>query len=493
MSACGGDDSSSSGSGGSSGSDAPTLRIGMGTDAESLDPPNFLVSADLVRIDLLFDRLVRLSPDGEIEPGLATEWEQVDELTWTFKLREGVKFHDGTDFNAEAAKTVLERSKTQDQGEAFLGRIQTLEATDEYTLTLTLDRPFASILNNLAVPVAGIYSPASVEEFGDKIAQNPVGTGPYKFVEWQMNSKLVLEKNADYWGDEPTLGRVEFIPIPESSTRLSALRSGEVDVIENPNPDEFESLEAEGIEAIAEPKARPIFLGINTQVVTDPEIRTAIAMAVDKEAIVEAILEGLGTPATESLVTPSFRGDLGPVGIDHDPDGAKDLLAGKSADDLTLRVVLPAERYLRDTAVVEVIQSQLAEVGITLEMDIRDTGAWYQALLDRDTELYWLGWGLNSYDPGDLFTRLFTSGAVNNMSQLADPDVDALIKQLETAAIGSDERFELYGQLETAIVEEDVAVVPIYHSVNLYAARSGVTGFHTTPGELLDLSQVKVG
>ncbi len=492
LSACGGDDSSSSG-GSSGGGDEITLKIGMGTDAESLDPPNFLISADLSRIDLIFDRLVKLSPDGEIQPGLATSWEQVDDVTWTFTLREGVTFHDGTEFNAEAAKAVLERSQTQDQGEAFLGVIDTIEAPDATTLTLKLSRPYASILNNLAVPVAAMYSPASIEKYGDTVGQNPVGTGPFKFVEWQMNAKLVLEANDDYWGDAPTVDRVELIPIPETSTRLSALRSGEVDVIENPNPDEVDSLEAEGITAVIEPKARPIFLGINTKVVTDPQVRKAIAMAIDKEAIVEAVLEGLGTPATDSLVTPAFRGDLDPVGIDHDVAGAKALLAGKSPADLTFRVVVPTERYLRDTAAVEVIQSQLAEVGITLNMDIRDSGAWYQALLDRDTELYWLGWGLNSYDPGDLFTRLFKSGAVNNMSQLESPTVDGLIAQLEGAPIGSDQRFDLYGQLETAIVEDEVAVVPIYHSVNLFAARKGVTGFHTTPGELLDLSKVKVG
>jgi peptide/nickel transport system substrate-binding protein len=471
-----------------------TLRIGMGSEAESLDPPNFLISADFTRMDLIFDRLVRVENDGTIVPSLATEWTQVDDVTWEFSLRDDVTFHDGTPFNAEAVRFVLDRSRTQEQGEAFLGVIAEVEVVDEFTVRLQLQRPFAAILNNLATPVSGIYSPASIEEFGDQVSQHPVGTGPYRFVEWQVDTRLVLEANADYWGDAPTLDRVEFIPIPEAATRMSALQAGEIDVIENPPPEEVANIEASGdLELINEPKARPVFLGFNLEAVSDVRVRRAIAHAIDRELIVEAVLEGIGTPATEGIIPPFLREGQTPVAVGYDPDAAGELLAEAEVDGLTLRVVVPTERYLRDTAVVEVIQAQLSEIGITLELDIRDTGAWYQALLDRDTELYWLGWGLNALDPGDLFTRVFASGAVNNMSQLNSPEVDALIAELETAPMGSEERAALLTELERLIVEEEVVVVPIYHAANLFAATSMVANFHTTPAELLDLSAVTIG
>lgn len=471
-----------------------TLRIGMGSEAETLDPPNFLLSADFTRMDLMFDRLVVIENDGTFSPGLATEWTQLDDVTWEFALRDGVVFHDGTPFDAEATKFVLDRSRTQEQGEAFLGVIDEVEVVDDLTIRVHLARPFAAILNNLATPVSGIYSPASVEEYGDDVSRHPVGTGPYRFVEWEVDTRLVLEANPDYWGEGPTLERVEFIPIPEAGTRMSALRAGEIDVIENPPPEEAMNIDQDGdLQLINEPKARPVFLGFNVEAVPDVLVRQAIAHAIDKELIVEAVLEGMGTAAVDGIIPPFLKEGGEPVGLAYDPDLARELLAEAGVEDgLTLRVVVPTERYLRDTAVVEVIQAQLADVGITLELDIRDTGAWYQALLDRDTELYWLGWGLNALDPGDIFTRVFTSGAVNNMSQLDSPAADELIGQLESAAMGSDERATLLGDLEVLILQDEVAVVPIYHAANIYAAQSNVQDFHTTPAELLDLSAVTI-
>lgn len=470
-----------------------TIRIGMATEAQSLDPPNFVINADTVRMDFIFDRLVNTAEDGSIVPGLATEWTQVDDVTWEFTLREGVTFHDGTPFDASAVEFVLERSKEQDQGGAYLSALEDVEVVDDYLVRLNMNRPFAAILNNLSVPVSGMYSPAAVEEYGDRLGQNPVGTGPYRFVSWDVDEQLVLAKNEDYWGDAPALDEVIFIPIPEASTRLSALRTGEIDVIENPPPDDLASFESFGVEAIIQPKARPIFLGFNVEAVPDVEVRRAIAMAIDREIIVEAILEGIGAPADSSLVTPAFRPGEPPLTIEYDPEAAAAMLEEAGyGDGIDLRVVLPVERYLRDTAVLEVIQAQLAEIGVRLELDIRETGAWYQALLDRDTELYWLGWGLTTYDPGDLFARVFASGQVNNMSQLESAAVDELVGQLESTPVGTDERRALITELERLIVETEVAVTPIYHAANFFAVRDGVEGFRTTVGELIDLSETTV-
>lgn len=475
--------------------DAPeqVLRIGMGSDAQSLDPPNFVLAGDFTRMALMYDTLVKFDRDGNLVPWLAESWDQIDDTTWEFKLREDVNFHDGTHLDAEAVKFVLDRSRVQDQGAGFLGMITEVEVVDDYTVRLLLDRPFAAILNNLTVAVSGIYSPAAIEEYGDDFTNNPVGSGPFKFVRWDPDEVIEVERNPDYWGPQPNLDRVLFIPIPETGTRMSALQSGQVDAIENPPPDQIELLRSDpDLEPIIEPKARPVFLGFNLEEVTDERVRRAVAHAIDKELIVEAVLEGMGNAATEGWVAPEFHENDPPINIDYDPDAARDLLAEAGAEGISLRMVLPQERYLRDAAVGEVIQSQLAEVGINLELDIRETGAWYQALLDRDTELYWLGWGMSSGDPNDMFTRVAESGAVNNMSQIADPQVDEWILELQALPVGDPRRDDLVWEVQNKIVVEDVALVPIYHMVNFFAVRSNVENFRTTTSELIDVTETVI-
>ena len=476
---------------------APTvpqvLRIGMSSDAQSLDPPNFVLSGDFTRNALIYDRLLTIDNNGVFQPGLATAWRQTDDVTYEFDLRQGVIFHDGTPFDADVVKFVIERSRAQDQGAAFLEIVDTVEVIDSSTVRMVLSGAFSPFLNNLAVVVSSIYSPTSVQGTGDDATFVPIGTGPYKFLSWDPDAKLVLERNEDYWGSPPTLDTVEFIPIPEAGTRVAALQSGQVDVIENPPPDQVQALrDSDDAYPIIEPKARPVFLGFNLDAVTDVRVRRAIAHAIDKTLLVEAILEGIGEPATVGLIPPNVYATDPPIDVAYDPVEAQRLVTEAGADGIEIRIVLPQARYLRDQAMVEAIQSQLAGIGINLVLDVRETGAWYGALLDRDTEAYWLGWGMSGGDPTDIFTRVFTTGAVNNMSQLADADVDAWAAEAVTVAFDSARRSQLIWDLQNKIVSEDVVVIPIFYMANLYAARSNVKGFRTTTSELIDLSMTTI-
>ena len=469
------------------------LRIGMGSDAQSLDPPNFVLSGDFTRDALIYDRLLTIDNDGVFQPALATEWSQPNDVTYEFKLRQGVKFHDGTEFNAAVVKFVIERGKDQEQGSAFLGIVETVEVVDDFTVRMVLSEPFSPFLNNLAVVVSSIYSPTSVQGSGDDANFSPIGSGPYRFVSWDPDARLVLEKNPDYWGSAPTLDRVEFIPIPEAGTRVAALKSGEVDVIENPPPDQVQAMrDADDLYPVIEPKARPVFFGFNLTVVTDVRVRRAIAHAIDKAVLVEAILEGIGEPATQGLIPPNVFQNDPPIDIAYDPVEGKRLVDEAGAAGTEIRIVLPQARYLRDQAMAEAIQSQLAAIGINLVLDVRETGAWYGALLERDTEAYWLGWGMSGGDPTDIFTRVFTGGAVNNMSLLADAELDAWAAEVVTLPFDSARRSKLIWDLQNKLVVEDVVVIPIFYMANLFAARSYVKEFHTTTSELIDLSRTTI-
>lgn len=472
---------------------ASTLRIGMASEAQNLDPPNFLLAGDLTRMDHLYEGLVSLNDDGSIAPALATSWEQLSDLEWEFVLRDGVVFHDGTEFDAASVEVSLERARTQSQGQGFLAVIEDVEVVNDLTVKLILERPFASILNNLTVPAAAIISPAAIETNEEELSQNPVGTGPYQFASWTPDTSMVFERFDDYWGEPAALAEVEFLPIPEASTRLSALQAGDVDVIENPPPNELSTIEeSDGIYAIIEPRARPIFLGFNLETVPNVDLRRAVAYAIDQEAIVDSVLEGVGRAATTSLITPEFIEGFDPVGYEFDPEQARALVENLEPAELEIALTVPTERYLRDTQIAEVIVSQLADVGITASTTVQEPGIWYQSLLDHETEMYWLGWGLSTGDAADIFERVFRSGVVNNMSQFSDVRSDQLIDELASIPVGSSERDEVLEELQRIVVEEEILVVPIYHSANFYAARDGVQGFATTIAEMIDLSDVVV-
>lgn len=469
-----------------------TLRVGMASDAQSLDPPNFSLTADFIRLDLMYERLVKLDPDGKPIPGLATSWEQNSDTEWTFTIRDGVKFVDGTDLNAEVVKINLERAIKAPQGKGYLGVIKSVELVGDKQVKLILSKPFSSLLNNLSVPVAGIVSAKAIKENEKNLSANPVGSGPFVFKSWNPDERMVLERNEGYWGTKPKLKTVEIVPIPEASTRLAALQSGDVDVIEYPPPSELSLIkESKEINELIEPKAQPVFLGFELKQVPDVKVRRAIAMAIDKEAIVKDVLEGVGSPATTGLIPPTMVTPADdPINIDYDLEGAKKLMAEAGAGDVTLDLVLPGSYYLKDKEVAEVIKSQLKEIGVTANLKIQESGTWFTSLLEHKTQMYWLGWGVAAGDPADMLTRVFRSGAVNNMSGYSGADKE--IDKLALLPIKTPERESLMNDIQRKFIEEDVVVVPMYYSTNFYATRAEVEGFHTTKSSLWDLSGVTV-
>ncbi|HWU40704.1 MAG TPA: ABC transporter substrate-binding protein, partial [Candidatus Acidoferrum sp.] len=346
---------------------------------------------------------VRFDVKLNLVPDLATRWTQsADGLTWTFFLRKGVRFHDGTPCNAEAVKYTFDR---------FLGAekplraslhepiIKRVEVVDAYTVRFTLKVPFSFFLNNLAHSASAIVSPAAHRRWGKDLTLHPVGTGPFKFVEWARGDHLTLGRNEDYYEGRPHLERIVVKTVQEDSARVLGLEAGDYDLIVRIPPEEVPRLMREGrIRIYAEQSNRTLRIGINTskKPFDDMRVRQALNYAVDKEAIVRNIYQGL------AMVIPTMVGPLNagyaPVkGYPYDPAKAKQLLteAGYGSGFKTT-LWTPKGRFLKDFELAQAVQQQLGAIGIDVKLEPLEWGA-YLSLLRKPREeskheLFLQGW-----------------------------------------------------------------------------------------------------
>ncbi|MFP4644778.1 MAG: ABC transporter substrate-binding protein, partial [Spirochaetales bacterium] len=390
--------------------DRDTLTIAIGSEPEALDPVQMTSAPASTVGEHAIERLIYMEEDGELTPMLATDWESNDDGTvWTFDIREGVEFHDGEPLNAEAIKTNLDRFIDPDVGAAYaflLGDVESIEATGEYELTITLESSFAPILSHLSHSFIGIVSPAILEDLEpDETTDEAVGTGPYELVEWNRGDSITMVRNEDYWGDVPEIENLEFNFIPEDSARMVALETGEADAVMRVPPQDAERLDDDpNINVVEETSVRTIYIGFNSQQepFDDPLVRRALNYAVDKEAIVDSILEGNAFVADAPIVDSVFGHEsVGPY--EHDPDRARELLEEAGYEDgLSATLYHPSGRYLLDDTIAEAVQSMLAEVDVDITLETQE----WSSLLDflaqpedeAEYEMFMLGWGTVTLD-----------------------------------------------------------------------------------------------
>jgi peptide/nickel transport system substrate-binding protein len=470
-----------------------TLRIGVEVDPVSLDPHHYKAGGvDLAVIHLLTDGLVTFDRDMNIIPQLATSWEWEDNTTLRFELREGVTFHDGTPWDAEAAKYNFERIMEAPEVASYFGRLESVDVVDDYTIVLKLSEPYAPFLRNLASPVGGMVSPEAAEALGEDLSRQVVGTGAFKLEEWLPREQLVLVRNPDYWGTAPKLEKVIFRPLPEESTRMLAFQAGELDVIKSPSPSQVPVLEqAEDSRVVRTTQLRNLWLGIENgdPVLDDVRVRQAIAHAIDRDALVDFVAEGLVAKAN-SLIPPTMM-DLPEPAYPYDPERAKELLAEAGYEDgLTLKLWAPEGRYFKGKEIAEAIQQQLKDVGIETDLQIWEWGAYNNAILEHNQQLWIQGWGFVTGDPEAMRALFSTDGPFNSFN-LADDRIDALF-DAGVATVGEAEREAVYAEMQTRLIEELATVVPIYFLVGFYGVRDNVHDFYLHPLELIDLSETWV-
>ncbi len=381
------------------------LTIGIGTDADTLNPQEQTTTLIQNMCDLIYDVPFYQDPEGKLHPRLATKTEtSADGLTVTVKLREGVKFSDGTPFNADAVKLTWDRildPKMRVPLRFAVAMVQECVKVDDYTVQLKLKFPFAPLVPALSMTLVSPIAPSAIEKYGEDVRQHPLGAGPYVLSEWVKGDRIVMTRNPDYWGEKPTVEKIVWKIVPEAATREAMLRTGQIDVCYKPMPSSVAALKADQKVTVEMPlDTRTIFMGLNYQkgVTTDKLVRQAFNYAVDKKAIVKKILFDTAEPM-DGPVSPKVFGYAKMANqYDYDPEKAKELLKKANFDfNQVVQMRTPNGRYLFDKQVSEAIQAYLQAIGVKTELRTYDWPTYVAGLLkpiaESELEVFLLGWG----------------------------------------------------------------------------------------------------
>lgn len=483
-----------------------TLVFGRGADSKSLDPINVTDGESLKATQQIYDTLVTYKPGTtEVIPELATSWEtSEDAFTWTFYLRKGVKFHDGTPFNADAVVFNFERWMYEDNpyhhGDfaywqymfgGFPGVVKSVKAIDEYTVQFELNQPQAPFLNNLAMPNFAIASPAAIKKYGEDYGNHPVGTGPFILQSWKRDDTMVLVRNENYWGEGPYLDKVIFRVIPDNSARLMELQAGTVDIIDGVNPIDVESIKADpNLQLILRPSMNVGYLAMNfdKKPFDDVRIRRAINHAINKEAIVEAFYGDLGIPAKNPM-PPSIWGYNDAIeDYEYNPEKAKQLLAeaGYPNGFKTELWAMPNPRpyFVQPRPIAEAMQADLAAIGIKAKIVTYDWATYLDKTENGEHPMAMLGWTGDNGDPDNFLYVLLdkdqaTKGSAGNISFYRSDELHEVLIEAQMSP-DHEKRVELYKRAQE-IIHEDAPWVCVVHSTPPLAAKKNVKNFIPNP------------
>ncbi|MDK2981148.1 MAG: peptide/nickel transport system substrate-binding protein [Chloroflexota bacterium] len=472
-------------------SDGAAANVGQvivvqSADPSTLDPQKAGGSAGGNIAFNIFEGLTKQSEDmTEVLPALATEWYAVDDTTWEFKLREGVKFQNGEDFNAEAVKYTVDRMLDPDEANdsSSFKTIQEAVVVDDFTVQLITTQPDplipAKVFGLLILPPQ-YTAEAGSEEFG----QHPVGTGPFKLAEFTPNQRIVLEANDDYWGGRPSIDTLIFRPVAEASTRLAELLTGEADIVLDISPEDIPTVEEDAdvrIEAVDSKRVPYIGMDLlddGPEFLKDVRVRQALNYAVDVDAIIDTILSGYAT----RLAT-IYRTDF--VGFDdtlepyaYDPDKAKELLtdAGYGEGDITLKITANGEIITKGDEIGEAIAGMLQEVGINAEVDLQS----YQGIRDMyiggqeahlgDALFVW-NWGSREPDANSPLSGTLQSGGIT--SYYRDETLDAMIADA-ASTVDTDERIAKHKAIQ-AYIYEQAPFIFLYDAMDIYGVNNKIS------------------
>ena len=489
---------------------AQTLVYGVSGYPSSLDSVDSQDGNSLVVSSQITERLVDFEPGGtDLVPGLATEWSANEDATvWNFVLREGVNFHDGTPFNAEAVKFNVDRWNDpnhefsgRDQGKTFvpwgwvfggpLGEGNLIAETtvvNDYEVQFTLTQPAPFLPALWAAVYFQFSSPAAIEANGVAYGTpgvGAVGTGPFKFVEWIEGERLVLERNDDYWKGPAQVEEVVFRGITEPTARVAELQAGTIDIGVLLSADDLQTVENDpNLKAeIPETELNVGYIGINQdhEALDNVLVRQAIAHAIDREAIVEAFYGGLGKVATSFIPSTMFgQGSGWPY--DYDPERARELLAEAGyADGFSTEFwYMPVSRpyYPAPQPIAETIATYLADVGIEVELMTED---WTTYLADYQVgkfPMYMLGWNADYADPDNFLLTFFGPSATGDLAW-DSPETRDLLQQARQVA-DQDVRAGLYDQVHDNVAAE-VPMIPFANNRTLNATRANIDGWIASP------------
>lgn len=469
--------------------------IAVSGEANSLDPHKNFNGNVFTVTNQIYEPLIFRAADGSLQPRLATEWKSINDTTWEFKLRKDVKFSDGTPFNAAAVKFNLERLKdpaTKAPGAFIVTMIKEIKAVDETTVQIVTDKPFAPLPAHLSHPVTAMVSPEAAKA---DLGKKPVGTGPFTLKDWKAGDAIALTANANYWGGKPKLESVVLRVIPEAGTQLTELKAGTVDLISSVQPEKFDEIaNDQKLTATKFLGWGSLYLGFNTKEgpLAKPEVRQAIAHALDRTGMVKTLRQGMAEPATGMIPKTVFGAGKDVKDIGYDVAAAKDLLK-KAGVATPLKLKLNTYESAENKQIAGAIQAQLKEIGIDLEIAVSDYGAYSKEVAKPDHGLFLTSWGTVTMDADYAFYSLLHSGQhdADNKAFYANTEVDKWLTDARSTA-DAKVREELYGKVQ-AQVQEDLPYLTLYYPLSSYAKNRRLQGeVYPFSGINLDLRKAEI-
>lgn len=466
-----------------------TLVFGQASDPRSLDPA-YADDGESTKINTnIYEGLVMYGDHStELEPCLAESWEvSEDGLTYTFHLRQGVKFHDGTDFNAEAVKFNFDRqlpgNATEDMPYAgfIFSAVTEVIAEDEYTVVIKLSEPQTPFLANLAMMQGSpIVSPAAIEANNGNVTNAPCGTGPYKFVSWDTNQSVVLVRNDEYWGEPAKIKNLIFRFIPDNSARVIALNNGECDIIDGIDAMVVDQISQAGNTVQTDEAMMTNYMAFNTTegVFQDVEVRRAVCQAINFPEMVQSLYQGYDQPATTFLPTSLPGYDSSISGPAYDPEAAKETLSKLNVTSIKILTYDATRPYntVGGIKLAEAIQGYLSKVGVECTIDAYDWTTFKTKAQTETFDMLFAGWGGDNGDPDNFLNLLATDDISMNYSHFNSTEYNDLIAKGLVTPVG-DERSAIYTDCEK-IIADQVPIVPISHANFICGVRPNVNGFY---------------
>lgn len=477
---------------------AQNITAGLAAAPSSMDPHFATTGQNQQLAAILYDRLIHIGPDGSFVPGLATDWSvSEDRLTWTFTLREGVTFHDGSPFTAADAVFTFERIPQVPNSPApftqRLAAIESAEAVDEFTLVITTAAPAPGLPTDLSTIYIVSQSVAEAESADFDRGTVAFGTGPYRQVSYSPGENLVVERNPDYWGDAPDFEQVTIRFLDNSASRVASLQAGEVDFIDAVPPNDLDRLrDMSAIEVIAAPSARMVYMGVDqledTTVQIDPSVgnpfldqrvREALSLAINREAIIDRIQFGSGAPANQFAPEGIFGHNPDIPQPEYDPERARELLSEAGfGDGWSMTIHGPAGRYVNDTDVLLAVGQMWSQIGLDIEVENVPANVYFGQATAREFSAFMVAFGITTGESSLALRNVLGTAdeergwGSNNRFRYSNPAFDEALARAFEAFEDADREAAL--QEAAAIAAEDVALIPLYWEGNNWAVRGEI-------------------
>lgn len=482
---------------------AAELKIALSTEPTSIDPHYHNLSPNNALATHIFGSLIEQDETQQLKPGLALSWKPINDTTWEFKLRQGVKFHDGSPFTAEDVAFTISRAGNVPDSPSSFGiytkPIKEVKVVDPHTVHLITEGPYPLMPNDIStIRIVSKKHGEGATTADYNSGKAAIGAGPYKLVSFTPGQSIVLEANPGYWGDKPTFDKVTFRPITNAASRVAALLSGDVDLVDGVPTADIAQLKSNANVAISQAVSnRVIYLHIDSDRDVTPHatgkdgkeiknpfkdvnVRRAISMAINRQAIVDRVMEGVAIPAGQ-LLPKGFFGVSPNIAVPtYNPQGAKKLLADAGyPDGFKLTIHGPNDRYINDAQIVQAVAQMLSRIGIEAAVDTMPRSTFFSRASKLEFSLMLVGWGSGTGEASSPLKSLLATYdkaagmGPSNRGRYSNKEFDETLAQALVTV--DDAAREKLLQKATEIAMNDVGLIPLHYEVSTWATKKGLT------------------